>query len=308
MKKIKNIKTVKNYYLLMTFIALAFTGCSSNDDTSAPDVQVPIKLNSSVHLLRSSLQNTQIVAGQEVGFYLNITNESDYEIANEKLTADGLGNFAHATMFYPTEGSSFVFSAYQPYSTIGLVDGNVNFSVKVDQSDQSDYLNSDLLYVRKLGVVRTTAAVPLVFDHKLSRMTFKVIKGGGAEISSLSKIEILNVRPSVSMRITDGILSEATGEATTINAFAVTGGALGVESLSGSAAIIIPQVIATGTKLLAITIGEVTYTYTTTEPLSFDGGKSYDFQIKVDMAGITVTSTINDWINGGSIQGEGTIE
>ena len=296
--------------LLFGASALVFISCSDNDvnNPDVPQAKTPIRLSSSVSLLKSGSQNEQIVSGQEIGFYLNTTDETVFNIENEKLTADGNGNFTHNSMYYPAEGSSFVFTAYHPYSASGAVDGEIDFSIESDQSTKSAYLKSDLLYSKKTGVTKTANAVPLTFDHLLSKLTFTIIKGDGVEISKLSKIEISDVLSSIKMDIADGTLSSSSVMTTTVSAYGVTGGAQGVEFLSGSAAIIIPQTIQSDTKLLLITIDETVYSYTTTASLEFEGGKLYDFQIEINETDVKVTSTINDWDPGQTITGDGKIE
>ena len=292
-------------------IALVFNCCSESDEVTKPEIpqgQTPIRLSSSVNLLRSGSQNTQIVSGQKVGFFLNETNETDYDNNNVELTADGEGNFTHSTMNYPEEGSTFEFTAYHPYSITSLSDGNIVFSVNTDQSVKADYLNSDLLYSSKTGVEKSMNVVQMPFAHKLSKLTFVIIKGDGADISDLSKIEILDVLSAVSMDITTGDLSNASGMPTTISAYGVEGGEEDVETLSGSAAIIVPQTIESGKKLLRISFDETTYSYATEEAIAFEGGKEYEFQIEISAQRIKVSSSIGEWISGGSISGEGVHE
>ena len=301
---------VLNKILLLGAIALVLISCTNNDviNQEIPQGKVPISLNSSVSLLRSDSQNGQIANGQEVGFYLNITSEATYEIDNNKLTADGSGEFIHNAMYYPTEGSTFEFTAYHPYAESGDAGGFIDFSIEADQSTKPAYLNSDLLFSKKTGISRTQNAVKLDFVHKLTKLTFTIKKGEGVDIDDLNKIEILDLRPSVKLNITDGTLTTASGEAGTISAYGVIGGSNSVETLSGSAAIIIPQTIETNTKLLHIYIGDTKYSYTTTSEIEFEGGKKYDFQIEISASGINVTSTINEWGIGDSITGDGVLE
>jgi len=291
-------------------IALVFMSCSEKNEVVNPDLQgkTPIRLSSSVSLLRSGTQNTQLANGQKVGFFLNLTDETDYNINNNELTANGEGNFTHTPMYYPTEGSTFEFSAYHPYTSSGLSDGKIKFTVKENQSVKTDYFNSDLLHATKTDIVRTLNAVPLTFAHKLSKVTFIIKKGEGFDISELSKIEILNVSPSVDMDIITGSLSNVSETKTDITAYGVQSGTEGVLSISGSAAIIVPQTIASGSKLLRISFGEITYSYTTTENIEFENGKSYEFQIEIGAEAINVTSTISEWEDGDSIEGGGIRE
>jgi hypothetical protein len=299
-----------NKIWLLGAIALVLISCTDNDviNPEIPQGKVPIRLSSSVSLLRSGSQNQQIVSGQELGFHLNITNEAEFNIDNEKLTANGTGGFSHVPMYYPTEGSSFEFTVYHPYTASGNAGGYIDFSIATDQTVKSDYLNSDLLFSKKTGITRTLDAVELSFDHMLSKLSFTIKKGDGADISDLSKIEILDILPSVKMSITDGSLTAASGTKVNVSAYGVTGGAEGVESLTGSAAIIVPQTIESGSKLLYIYIGETKYSYTTTSAIVFEEGMKYDFEIEISATGVTLTSSINNWGDGDSVTGGGVLE
>ena len=110
------------------------------------------------------------------------------------------------------------------------------------------------------------------------------------------------------MSIIDGSLTGASGTKVDVSAYGVTGGTEGVESLTGSAAIIVPQTIETGSKLLHIYIGATKYSYTTTSEIEFEGGMKYDFEIEISATGVTLTSSINNWGYGDSVTGGGVLE
>ena len=302
----KMMKNVKMYGLsLLALAALIVSACERVSEVN-PEGLTPIRLQSSVLQLKSGLQNVQIANGQELGFFVNEDEESTYSIENFQLTADGNGAFTHSPLYYPVTSSSFVFTAYHPRQA-SVLDDEVAFSVLSAQDIDANYLNSDLLYVKKTGIVRTTAAVPLEFKHLLSRMTFTIKKGEGTEIDELSEIEISNVLPDVSLNLVDGSLSAASGTPISIVANGVTGGESGAESLSGGAAIVAPQIIPANTDLLQITIGGISYIYTLPAALELEGGKSYTFEITVNKASLSVSSSIKNWEDGESIEGDGII-
>jgi hypothetical protein len=305
----KMMKHTKIYGLgLLALAVLAISACSDVNDIKGPSSEgrTPICLRSSLLMLKSNLQNVQIANGQQLGFFVNDEAESTYSIENFELTADGNGSFTHSPLYYPTAGNSFAFTAYHPHKA-SVSNSTVEHSVLPAQNINANYLNSDLLYVKKTGIARTPMAIPLVFKHKLSRMTFIVKKGEGAEIHELNEIKITNVLPDVSLNLVDGSLSAASGAPISIVANGVAGGESGVESLSGGAAIVAPQTISADTELLQITIGGVSYIYTLPTALELEGGTSYAFEITVNMAGISVSSSITNWEDGESIEGEGII-
>ena len=69
-----------------------------------------------------------------------------------------------------------------------------------------------------------------------------------------------------------------------------------------------PQVVASGITFLKITIGGVPYLYVPSANLELKKGTAYNYTITVNMAGITVTSSIVNWVDGGNIDGEGQID
>lgn len=301
---------ISKLLISLTLITFLFS-CSDSTNDNGDTVSEQIKIRSSVKLQRSDLQNVQIEEGQIVGFKVidRSTNNDLYK--NVALTADGTGGFDSSTaMYYPTNGSNVNFYAYHPYST--ALDATettlMSFSVQTDQNLQDNYLASDVLYSEKLDVKRTNDVVPLVFLHKMSKLSFTILKGDGVDISGLKKIEILDVLPDVDMELLDGTLSLAKGDPVTITAFNVKGGESTDTTLSGSSAIIAPQTIASKIPLLKISIDNVTFTYSTEKELEFESGKNYQFQITVNMGGIEVESSIVDWDFGGNISGGGVMD
>lgn len=308
---------MKKRFLQLLFIAttatLTFSSCSKDDDTQVNNSEkTEIRLSSGITThLRSSRQNTQIAAGQKVGFFVEDAGAPTSIIyTNTELTADGNGALNYSPkMFYPTNGNTVNFYAYHPFGSASDLTTAIPFSVKADQTAATDYLNSDLLYSQKTGVARTSSAELLTFNHKLSKLTFTVKKGEGASLEGLSAIEIQNTLPETSLKLEDGTITAASGTATTIKAFGVPTTVSSTDAeVSGMAAIVVPQTVTTDTELLKITIGGVSYIYRVPANLDYESGKVYNYTITVNMAGIIVTSEIVDWVNGGDIDGDGTID
>ncbi|MFR9165502.1 MAG: fimbrillin family protein [Dysgonomonas sp.] len=299
--------------LALSMLALVVSGCSKSEDESSNGAEGlnEIKLSSRVSLLKSSLQNVQIENGQKVGFTVleNVSRDALYE--NVELTASGTGSFTTLTkMYYPTNGNNVDFYAYHPYNSTQAngSTGKLSFSVKAGQNSQTDYLLSDVLYGEKLNVTRTNNVVPMTFFHKMSKLSFTIVKGDGVDISKLNNIKVLNILPDVEMDLSNGTISEAKGTPITVTAFNVTGAEADAEQVEGASAIVVPQKIAASTGLLSISVDKVTFTYKTENEITFESGKNYNFVITVSMGGIVVESTITDWGDGGSINGGGVMD
>jgi hypothetical protein len=116
------------------------------------------------------------------------------------------------------------------------------------------------------------------------------------------------------MNLNGGLVSAASGSLTPITAHGTRGTVVGENEVSGIAAIIAPQAASVSNKLFKITLNggsanEVSYYYTPSTDITFEAGKKYNYILTINHAGITVTSSIEDWISGGEdIIGDGTLE
>lgn len=303
-------------FLQFLFIAVTagfiFSSCSKDEELtgSGSNDKTQIKLTSSINQVttRSTAQNTQIEADQQVG--LMVTNStSDYLYNNVQLIADGNGYFNSETpMYYPADGDNVNLIAYHPYSpTVNSVETTHTFYVEPLQFQKASYLNSDVLYGSVESVSRTAAAVPIQFNHAFSKLTFTVKKGNGATLEGLYAIEVAGLQMGAEVNLISGVV-QPVGVIGTVRAYNVPTPLATDTEVSGAAAIVVPQTTNIGTPLLRILIGQISYLYQPAAPLVFKPGTAYNFNITVNMGGITVTSNIVDWTNGGSIDGDGEMD
>lgn len=311
------MKTLKLKTLSGLVLAFGlFTGCNNSQEvlegTEQENPQA-IALSSSIDMgvkplssNLSRLQNTQIETGRNLSLFITETaNVSETLYNNVIIKADGNGGFTHQSMFYPMSGKNIDIYAVHPYSSSADLNTELIFSVAPDQTTNLGYLQSDLLYASKANVSRTKSSILLNFSHKLSKLEFTVLEGDEADLTDLNKINILNIKPSTSLNMISGVLGNASGSAVNIAAKGVHGTANADETeVSGIEAIIVPQSIAAGVKLFEITIGDVKYYYTTTEEVTFLEGKKYNLKLTIRQTGIELTSSIEEWVDGGSVIGE----
>ncbi len=306
-----NKKFLQILFLTVT-TGVIFSSCSKDNELTGNEDndKTQIRLTSSINqvMTRSTAQNTQIEANQQVGLMVTNSN-SDYLYNNVQLIADGNGNFSsETTMYYPTDGGNVNLIAYHPYNeNLNSIDTTQTFYVSTEQTEKANYLNSDLLYGNTQSVSRTSAAVPIQFNHALSKLTFTVKKGNGVTLEGLSAIEVVGLQIGADVNLLSGA-TQPKGESGTISAFNVPTPSSTDTEVSGAAAIVIPQVASAETPLLRIHIGSISYLYQPSTPLVFNPGTAYNFNITVNMGSITVTSSIVDWTNGGSIDGDGEMD
>lgn len=299
---------MKVKHLIVLGIGMAatlLTACSK--DHLEVGSSAKIALNSGIDLQTRAIQETQIEEGRNLGLF--VTRSADDALYNNvRLTADGNGGFSHQEMYYPMDGSAVNFYAVHPRQENLNALGVMPFSVQADQSDDEGYLDSDLLYALKEDVVRTTSTIRLAFRHKLSKLEFTIRQADGSDhLTGLSGLVISGLKTGTTLDLASGMLGSASGTAIDI----LANGVKGVEAsvATGISAIVVPQTIAQGERLLQITIGDVDYYYTTTSALTFAEGKKYSLELTIKQGGIVLDSIIEGWENDGdTITGEGEAE
>lgn len=295
--------------LIFAVAGLIFSSCKKDND----DKPRRIVLSSEVTLeAQPRLQDLQIVEGQALSLFVTtVSNTADVLYDNVQITANGEGGFTYSdVMYYPLDGTHVDFFAIHPHSDAAELTVPVPFNVRQNQALASGYLNSDLLYATRKDVARTSSAVAMTFSHKMVKLDFTIITNESIDLSDLSSIVVSNTLPTVTIIPATGVISTASGTAADITVYGVSEAVLEDNTISGMSAIIAPQAIAAGTQLFTITIGENSYTYTTTaaNPLNFVSGNKYKLRLTITGGQITLTSTIEDWDDGGSIIGDITPE
>lgn len=304
--------------LLLALACVFIVSCDDSDDGHREDGRVPIVLSTrlTVDVPRVSRQDVQIAGGQQVSFFVTRANTpSDVAYDNALLTADGKGGFSYDSdgdtiLYYPVYTDDVDFYAIHPYSSSISLGSNYNFSIQSNQSNISNFLNSDLLYVRAEDISTTRRAVQLVFDHKLSKVSFVVIAGEGTDLSGLTSVEILNTQPQVQINTTTGALAAGAAAPVNVNAYGFADGYATItpNDATGISAIVPPQVFPANQGLFRLTVDGVQFTYTPSTTVTFLEGTSYRYRLTLTATGITVVSSINPWLPTDDQEGEGIIE
>ena len=291
------MKNLKKIVIGSLIAAAIFTSCRGHETPEGEGTLITLSSRLNMHS-KSTLQDVQIEEGQKVGLLVTKAGSPETMLyVNEELTADGDGNFACSTpMYYPITGDNVDMYAYHPY-TGGIA---TSFEIQADQTSESNYLNSDLLFASVSDIAKSSSAVQMAFNHKLSKVNFTIKEGVGMDLSNLSNVEILNVLPEVGFSLITGTITAASGTPTAIQTYGVRGVEEEEGEVSGISAIITPQQFVTGSQLFKITINgnteeEVSYIYTLLEDFDFEEGKKYDITITVNSSSITTISTISDW-------------
>ena len=291
-------------FFAMGLALLLLCSCTSDQPEAASNEPTPINLFSYMGTTRSanaSLQKTQIASGVEVGVFAKTGDTYITNGNNNKLTADGNGNFTGTQLFFPTDGSAVSVYAYAPYSANfdGKDTETVAFSVAQDQSTDAGYLKSDLLQGVPTGTnsfTKDTPNVPLNFTHKLSKLTVKFTLGETDVNLKGATINVLNTKIATSLKVSDGTVGAASGDAATIKA--VTFAADATTFLSS--AVIVPQEVAAG-EFIQIVLSDKVLNAKLNNAVTLLSGKAHTYNVNISGGGaeakaeIELASSVTDW-------------
>ena len=294
---------------------MTLAACNSEID----DLNVEIRLKSGLDVQQTdtraatTIQSTQFDKDAAIDVYISeATKEGQEETTITKYTQpltytigeDG-STMNGTQQYFPTSGNGVNIYAVYPS---GKKSGET-FTIETDQSDDANYKASDLMYGAPTGnatVARQKSAVSINFKHLLSKVTVKLVSGAGNPSLDGAVVKLKDVKPSTTLTasITEGKVSEASGEAKAITVMTAT-----TDALSGSA-VIVPQTLGTG--FIEVTLkngGVLTSTGLKNGDSSLtnvvlETGKAYTYTITVNLTGLDVSSSIADWGDGSSVTGD----
>lgn len=325
--------------LLLALVAATLTACSS--DSEAPQAPVaskqPIVLGTGMPTMRSNkqdLQKTELEAGTTVGVYIYFKDEKTtnttytYGYKNIAYTVSGTGGDLSIVTsteqpYYPdVKTQNIDIYAFAPRATTytgtdeltGLTAQDV-FTTKADQTAEADYRASDFVWGKLADRSAPTTAgtkQEIIMNHMLSKVNINIAAGDGVNFSSLAgaKIYLNGVKLLGTVDLTTGAVTLRTGtnaaSKVTLTTSTSTTGKLADTTTDcyTSSAVIIPQDIAAADDFIEIKLSNgSTYKYKTTATTTFAAKTKYTYDIKLSVAGIQLTTTINNWTDGGTTPG-----
>ena len=264
------------------------TACSSDNEQTAE--RVPISLTASTVTIMTraaadtTLNNGYMEAEQAVKVRIRNTGGTSDDWTDYAFTSKAGGTLKAPTPppFYPLDNTNVDIVAYSPY------EAGSTFVVQEDQSNNDNYMASDLLFASKSNQEKTTDAVPLQFEHKMAKVVVNAIASAASGVSRIQAIRLQNVKRQVNFDTETGSVSNAiTYGSTTVNIVND-----GNTTIAAGAAVIPAQTIS-GTLLTVVTdIGTATYTI---DSKTFSAGKVYRLDIRVGRTSIGGTTAITNW-------------
>jgi len=261
------------------------TACS-NDETQTVDNRVPITLSATTLTIEetraaadTALNKEYLEVGQTVKVRVSNTGANTWSDYSFDAGANGVMTTTDIPPFYPMDNTHVDIAAFSPSSA------GATFSVQSDQTSRESYLASDLLFASKSNQGKTTAAVPLQFEHKMAKVIVNVIAGAG--VSTIEDVTLLNVLPQVTFNSVTGAVGSAQGTATSIKV--VKGNTTGAAT---GAAVFPAQVIDNNLLTIKTNLGTATYSVSSKV---FTAGKVYKLTISVSKTSVNTTTAITNW-------------
>lgn len=207
---------------------------------------------------QSRVTETGFETNDCVGLYLT-TKDTPLELSgnyvnNTQLTYTG-SSWTSAKPIYWNKGNYDIY-AYFPYvSSLSSVD-DMPLSVSTEQNVDANYVASDFLWAGKKNVEASDGKVTLQFEHRMSRLVIKLVKGEDYEgdLPEDAEVYIHNTVTSATADLSVGIVTRSShGTSETIRA----------KSLGNHryAAIIVPQRLNNRQPLVEVVMKGVSYLY-----------------------------------------------
>ena len=289
--KTKNILALA----LLPALTMLATACS-NDDAQSLDNSVPITLSASTLTVGetrtaadTTLNKGYLESGQAVQVRVRKTGGTDNDWADYTYTAGANGEMTApaAPPFYPIDNTHVDIVAYCPSFAGGA------FTVMSDQTNNDNYLASDLVFASVSNQAKSATAVPLHFEHKVAKVVVEALGNAASGVTTINSITLHKVRPSVSFNPSTGAVSSAEGDVVNIKLVKD-----GDEGAAYGAAVIPAQTISGDLLTIETNLGTATYAV---DSKTFTAGKVYKMRITVTRAQVNTTTQITDWTTTGDV-------
>lgn len=309
------------YNRLTVWVAMAvlLTACNIDPLLSPAGEEdlIPLNIDGSIRQIQTKATAQGFVNGDGVGLYA--VNYTDNNTVAGTLQASGnqADNVKYVfdepnqkwvpvrPVYYKNIHTHVDLFLYYPYQgTITEVNA-ATFEVKKDQSAAatstalSGYEASDWMWGKGTDITPSESKVQIQLSHRLSAVQVTLTEGtgfGSGEFAALDKGVILT---GTTRKAT---LDFSTGEATPVGSAQLDGIVMCPQNDGSWRAVVVPQTVAGGAQLFAITIGGTTYSYAQSGDVVYQVGKQMNVSLTINKKSpsgdyeIALGSTqITDW-------------
>lgn len=249
-----------------------------------------LPVNISMGLL-TKVTDTEFEIGDQVGLYMVNQPESLQTSGNHydnmlHTLVDGWWWMPAQDMYWKDRVTFVSFYCYSPYSEVTDVESHA-FTVAADQSDLASLKASDFVWGKLENVTPTKERLTVMTNHVMSTIRIFVEAGEGFTNESLAasdiQVKVRNVKNEALVNLADGSVT-ATGSTVNMTPYCDNG---------FYRAVVVPQTVADGTALIAITVNGTEYILK--KGFTFVSGKRHKFTVTVNKTGSGVNVGIGDW-------------
>ena len=287
-------------YLVFPLAAAMLLGCSKEQVFEPqPDEGnlIPLNIDGSISQVATKATAQGFVNGDAVGLYAVNYNEGNTVAGTLEASGNQADNVKYVFdetaykwnpmkgVYYKNVDTHVDLYVYYPYQA-GVSDVEASgFEVQKDQSAAatetalSGYEASDWLWGKAVDITPSESKVRIPLSHKLSAVQVTLVEGTGFgedEFASLGKSIILT---NTTRKAT---LNFRTGEATPVGQPQLDGIVMCPQEDGAFRAVVIPQTVAAGTQLFAITLNGVSYSFKQSELVSYQAGKQLNVSITLN--------------------------
>ena len=326
----------------LTLTACSFD-TAHTDDRQQPDNngtanQVRIMLDGSIaggaaqtRTVNASVQTTHFCKGNTVGAFIyrkgQTTNQTvdseDYGYTNRKYTSidNTYTLYNSEEILFPDKGTGDQLNvdiyAYAPYNESWSSLAAQTFTVAENQTTDENYMKSDLLWVYKQATKPSTFRNPieLKFDHKLTQIKVVIEAGSALYESELydGTVKLTGIGRTGTINLQTGAVSiSGSGSAQTQELTVFTyaqkqDGSRDTDCTTGYAVVYPHTADELADAKLQFTLAGTTTTYEASlkygNITKWDPGKTYVYTVLVSQAGLSVTTSLSDWVTGAETPG-----
>jgi len=201
---------------------------------------------------------------------------------NVRFDFNGANWTANYQIYWANKNTPADFYGYYPFNSSIQSVTEHDFSVYANQdgttADKSNYEQSDLLWAKAEKVQPTTDCIQLRYRHLMAGITVQLQMGTGFEASEWAQLEKTVLIDNV---VTGSTVNLQTGKVT-IKEGAAPGVITPLIYNNVWRAVVIPQTIAAGKRVLNITVDGKNYGLVKNEAVQFVSGKMHNFTVTVN--------------------------
>ena len=292
---------------------ILITGCSKEENPTMPQRDNDRALNVTAGIQALTRAHDAVWENDDaIGIYMFENNSTTISegAENRKYTTTGNGSFSPATtptdqtIYFPITGKTD-FMAYYPWQSITKGAGD-KYLYAVDVSSQLSQKAIDLMAADKVtGKDKDHKDVAFEFTHKLTKIALTEIKHG----DGLTANDLTGLTVKLTKQYTKGTYDVVAGGEVAVNTIETpTDITILVAADSKSAeAIVLPAAATTGMEMVFTLTNGDEYRWAlsnATQSSAFAAAHKYSYKITISKVGLSVTSTIKDWVSGNGDDGE----